>query len=106
MKLETAIYKIKQHEETLKKIHDLVNPSDYVTCSEIDALTDFLEYLDISALKTFGEETALSVALPILKMLDERMPDCPNEYLERLEEESYSDKKARREQEEDFYASI
>lgn len=105
MTIDEAVAQIKAHNQQLTKIYNLLNNLEYSTCPEIDAVNDFVESLEIYALKIFGDEEAMKIAKPILDLLDKVIPDCENQYLAQRKAEYDEEVQAKWEQNADYYAS-
>ena len=97
-KAEAIKYKIARYEKELKNICDAVNATDYSVCDTLSAVLDAIEYINLSKLP---DHYVIQIGQPILDMLEAEVPDCPNNYIARLEAD-----KARDETGLDYQASV
>ena len=80
-----------------------MNRSDYSVCDTLAGINDAIECMDWRKLP---DHYVIQIGQPILDMLEAEVPDCPHNYLARLEAEYEGERKHRSELREDYEASI
>jgi hypothetical protein len=101
-KAEAIKYKIAQYEKELKDLFKIVDDSDFCVCDMLQSIYDAIECMD---LRKLHDDYVIQIGQPILDMLEKEVPDCPHNYLARLEDEYEEERKHRREVESDHRSS-